>query len=42
MTELDPEAEYWTIYMDGLSAAGVEGAGVIVLSPEKDILKYKV
>ena len=42
MTELDPEAKYWTIYTDGSSAVGVEGAGVIILSPEKDILKYKV
>ena len=42
MTKLDPEAKYWAIYTDRLSAAGVEGAGVIILSPEKDILKYEV
>ena len=30
------------MYTDGLSIAGVGGVGVILLSPEKDILKYGV
>ena len=42
MADQDPESNYWTVYMDGLLAAGVGGIGVILLSPEKDILKYGV
>ena len=42
MTDQDLEANYWTVYMDGSSAAGFGGVGVILLSPKKDILKYGV
>ena len=42
MADQDPESNYWTVYMDGLLAVGVGGIGVILLSPEKDILKYGV
>ena len=38
----DPEAEYWTVYIDGSSTVGVRGVGVIFLSFERDILKYGV
>ena len=38
----DLEAEYWTVYIDGSSTAGVGGVGVIFLSFERDILKYGV
>lgn len=40
MTKPNPKAEYWTIYTNGSSAVGVGGVDVILLSPEKDILKY--
>ena len=42
MTDQDLEAEYWTVYEDGSLAVGFRRVGVILLSPEKDILKYGV
>jgi len=30
------------LYTDGLSASGMGGVEVILLSPEKDILRYRV
>lgn len=42
MMDQDLEADYWTVYADGLSTAGVGGVGVILLSPKKDILNYGV
>ena len=30
------------MYMDGSAASGIGGVGVILLSPEKDIIKYGV
>ena len=38
----DQEAKYWTIYLDGSSVTGLEGVGVIMMSPESDMLKYGV
>ena len=40
--EQDPESGYWTMHTDGLAASGIGGVGVILFSPEKDILKYGV
>ena len=42
MTDQDLEVDYWTVYKDGSSTASVGGIGVILLFPEKDILKYGV
>ena len=43
-TLLDPnqEAEYWTVCSDGLSIIRLGGVGIIMTSPEKDVLKYRV
>nr|XP_023920829.1 uncharacterized protein LOC112032298 [Quercus suber] len=41
-TEQDPESEYWMMNIDGSAASGIGGVGVILFSPEKDILKYWV
>ena len=30
------------IYTDGLSITGLRGVGIIITSPEKDVLKYGV
>ena len=38
----DPKAEYWAMYADGSSVTRLEGVGVTVSSPEKDIFKYGV
>ena len=38
----DPELDYWMMYTNGLAASGVGGVGVILFSPEKDVLKYSV
>ncbi|XP_075654351.1 uncharacterized protein LOC142624589 [Castanea sativa] len=40
LPNLDLEAEYWTIYANGSSVAGLRGIGVIITSLEKDVLKY--
>ena len=40
--DLDQEAKYWTIYADGSSIVGLEGVGIIVTSPEKDVPMYGV
>ena len=42
ITNPDLKAEYQTVHANGLLAAGVGGVGVILLSLEKDILKYQV
>ena len=42
LPNLDLEAEYWTIYADGLSIVGLGGVNIIMTSLEKDILKYGV
>lgn len=36
----DPETEYWTVYTDSSSITGLRGVDVIMVSPEKDNLKY--
>ena len=36
------EVEYWTICTDGSFVAGLGGIGIIMTSPEKDVLKYEV
>ena len=42
LPDLDQEAKYWTICTNGSSIAGLEGIGIIVTSPKKDVLKYGV
>ena len=42
MTDQDPEVDYWTMYTNRSSIAGVRGVGVILLSPKKEVLKYGV
>ena len=42
MKDQDPKVEYWMVYANGSLVIGVEGVGVILLSPEKDVLKYGV
>ena len=42
MADQDQESDYWTVYIDGPLALGMGGVGVVLLSPEKDILKYRV
>lgn len=37
-----PKAKYWTMYADGSSITKLEGVGIIVSSPKKDVLKYGV
>ena len=41
-SEQDPKSDYWTMYTNGSTTSGVGGVGVILFSPEKDILKYRV
>ena len=43
----DPEheenhKEFWTIHTDGSSTQKGGGAGVVIISPEEDVLKYGV
>ena len=42
MTDPDLKAEYWKIYANGSFAIGHGGVGVIIFSPEKDVLSYRV
>ena len=42
MTDQDPEVDYWTMYTNRSSIAGVGGVGVILRSPKKEVLKYGV
>ena len=42
MADQDQESDYWTVYIDGPLELGMGGVGVVLLSPEKDILKYGV
>ena len=42
MTDQDPEVDYWMMYTNRSSIAGVGGVGVILLSPKKEVLKYGV
>ena len=38
----DHKTEYWIAYANGSFVIGLGGAGVVIISPEKDILKYGV
>jgi len=42
MTDLDPKAKYWMMYANGSFATSLGGVGVIILSLQKDVLKYGV
>ena len=35
MVDQDPKSDYWKVYTNGLSAAGVSCVGMLLLSPEK-------
>ena len=38
----DPKSGYWTMHTNGSAASGMGGVGVILFSPEKDVLKNEV
>jgi len=40
--EEDPPMETWTIQTDGSASKKVGGAGVVLISPKKETLKYVV
>ena len=42
IADQDPESNYWTMYTNGPLVVGIGGVGVILLSLEKDILRYGV
>ena len=42
VADQDPESDYCTVYTNDLSTSSMDGLGVILLSPEKYILKYRV
>ena len=42
MADEDAESNYWIVYTDGSSTSGMGGVGVVLLSPEKDTLRYGV
>ena len=42
LPNLDQEAEYWIVCLDGSSIIGLEGVNVIMTSLENDVLKYGV
>ena len=42
MANQDPKSDYWTMYTDRSSASSMGGVGMVLLSPEKDILRYEV
>ena len=42
LLDLDQEAKYWTVCIDGSFVAGLRGVNIIMMSPEKDVLKYGV
>ena len=42
IADQDPESNYWTMYTNGPSTVGIGGVRVILLSLEKDILRYGV
>ena len=42
LLDLDQEAKYWTVCIDGLFVTGLRGVNIIMTSPEKDVLKYGV
>ena len=42
IADQDPKTNYWMVYTNRLLAASIRGVGVILLSPKKDILRYRV
>ena len=42
IADQDLESNYWMVYTNGPSAVGIGGVRVILLSLEKDILRYEV
>ena len=40
--DVNSQEDLWTINMDGLSTQQGGGAGIVITSPEKDVLKYGV
>ena len=40
--EEEPPMETWTVQTDGSAMKKVGGAGVVLISPEKETLKYAV
>lgn len=42
MTNPNPEAKYWMMYIDGSSAAGVGSVSVVAISPGEYVLRYGV
>ena len=42
MVDQDPKSDYWTVYTDGSPVSGMGVVRVILLSLEKDLLKYRV
>ena len=40
--EEEPPMETWTVQTDGSATKKVEGTGVVLISPEKETLKYAV
>ena len=40
--EEEPPMETWTIQMNGSTMKKVGGAGIVLISPEKETLKYAV
>ena len=38
----DSKLDYWTIYTNSSAASSIGRVGVILFSPEKDVLKYGV
>ena len=40
--EEEPSMETWTVQADGFATKKVGGAGVVLISPEKETLKYAV
>ena len=42
LPDLDQEAKHWTACSDGSLVTGLRGVGVIMRSPENDVLKYGV
>ena len=40
--EEEPPMETWTVQTDGSATKKVEGTGVVLISPEKETLKYAI
>ena len=40
--EEDPLMKTWTVQTDGFATKKVRGAGIVLISPEKETLKYAI